>query len=179
MLRLFLALPVDPEVKAALARFVDDHRPHLPFKRFVDAEDYHVTVDFIGAVPEARLDSLLSAVDKAREKRPGSVRIRLEALRGFGPQTAPRVLVVRTALQPFEPFVAFREALGTALHAAGFTVDRSRPYRPHITLAREGTGPASDAIALPPLAYTAGTLVLYRSDLHRRPMYTALHAWPL
>ncbi|QZA32097.1 RNA 2',3'-cyclic phosphodiesterase [Hydrogenibacillus sp. N12] len=176
-MRLFFALPVPPGARAALAGFTRAHRADLPFRRFVHPDDYHLTVAFLGELPDAVLPALLRSVDRLRPSAPGPLRIRLEALGAFGPAERPRVLVARGRLDPEAPFLRYRDALVAALADEGIAVDR-KPFVPHVTLARDGTAPLPD-LPWTPIAYAAADLVLFRSDLGKKPMYTPLQAWPL
>lgn len=182
--RLFVAVPVDERVKSAIAQLAHAHHEKLPYRRWVHAADYHITLQFLGdtdAPREADVRKLL------REACRGAAPFRLAAdgFGTFGPPNAPNALWlgVRGDLQPLRRLHASVEA---AMERAGFAKE-AKPFRPHITLARKyaGFAPPADVRALPSLPHddsaewTASAVVLYMSRLGSSPMYEAVESFPL
>jgi 2'-5' RNA ligase len=127
-LRLFTAIDIPPDVKAALATWIERLRL-LGNLKWIPAEKLHITTKFIGEwpdKPEARLDELKLAL--ASVKAPAPVDI---VIRGLG--RLPRVLYA--AVEPNDALTA----LATATERAVGGLPEGRPYRPHITLARTRT----------------------------------------
>ncbi len=124
-MRLFTAIDIPADVKAALATLLDRLRP-LAKLNWIPLEKLHITTKFIGEwpdKPEAQLDELKSAL--ASVKAPAPVDI---VIRGLG--RLPRVLYA--AVEPNEALAALAAATERAV--GGGVEDRA--YRPHITLAR-------------------------------------------
>jgi 2'-5' RNA ligase len=124
-LRLFTAIDIPADVKAALATLLDQLRPLAELK-WIPLEKLHITTKFIGEwpdKPEARLDELKRAL--AAVKAPAPVDI---VIRGLG--RLPRVLYAAV-----EPNAALT-ALAAATERAVGVPSEKRAYRPHITLAR-------------------------------------------
>lgn len=123
--RLFLALCPGADVQTALAAHAAAWSWPAGAARYAPA-DWHVTLHFIGAVPRQRLDELRAAL--AVPMTPFEWR--------FGvPELWPHGLAV---LLPEAVPLGLRqlhERLGQALQGLGLRTD-TRPYRPHITLAR-------------------------------------------
>lgn len=124
-LRLFLALRPDPQAREALAahlrRWAWDAQSvlHVP-------QDWHLTLHFIGPVLPAQLDALAPALDVPMapfELLFGEAALWPHGVAVLLPQTVPPAL---TQLQA---------QLGERLRAQGLRTD-TRPYRPHVTLAR-------------------------------------------
>ena len=123
--RVFLALQPPATVRAALA----DHVAacHWPAEAAVYAPaDWHLTLHFIGAVPRERLPALCAGL--AVDLQPFTLHLGEPALWPHGlavllPEATP------AALQ------ALHAALGACLLDLGLHTD-TRPYQPHLTLAR-------------------------------------------
>lgn len=124
--RLFLALCPGPleqhHLKAHLAawQWPAHATPYAP-------SDWHLTLHFIGAVLLSRLDELRAAL--AVPMSPFTL--------PFGqPELWPHGLAVLMPLTVPEPLQQLHARLGQALQGLGLKTD-SRPYRPHLTLARQ------------------------------------------
>jgi 2'-5' RNA ligase len=160
-MRLFIAIRLSPEMKAALT---DAQR--AMFRRgvrgnFTSEENLHLTLAFIGEYPsaEAVMDALSGVVFTPFD-------LRLDGIGRFGDlwwaglrESAALTAVVRRV----------RRAL--AEHAIPF--DRKR-FTPHITLLRKATRDAAE-IPIAPAAMTVRTLSLMSSSRGRNGMiYTEL-----
>lgn len=99
---------------------------------------WHLTLHFLGALPHARLETLLPALEQPFEP----FDLALGAMASW-----PRGLLVLEPLQPPAALGALHAGLGESLRRAGQPVD-ARPFRPHITLARHASG--ASGLALPP-----------------------------
>jgi 2'-5' RNA ligase len=135
--RLFFALWPGPDALAAATAAVHrlvppgTGRPQRP-------DQLHLTLEFLGGVPESRLGSVLEAGEAAA----GSAtrfEIVLDRLEHW---QRPQVLCLTASVVP-EPLAALVWSLRSALSARGFDPEQ-RPFRPHLTLARK--------VRLPPLA---------------------------
>ena len=180
-MRLFVALVPPPEALAELAAALAA-LPDTPGVRWTRSEQWHVTLAFLAEVDDRKRDELAERLTRvAHRHAPPTL-----ALAGggrFGKQALwTRVEGDRTALR------RIADSVRAAARRCGLPTD-SRPYRPHLTLARGGH-PAPD---LAPLAaaldgftgrsWTAAELHLVRSVLGAGPGRTARHetvaTWPL
>lgn len=129
-LRLFFALPLP----GALVRRLVTWRAGLAIAgRPVAPADLHLTLAFLGNQPQSNLE-LLTRI--AAELRGQPFRLCLDQLscwRGGLLHLTPR--------QVPDELVALQQRLQQALLAAGLPAD-TRPYRPHLTLARQSRLPA-------------------------------------
>jgi 2'-5' RNA ligase len=137
--------------------------------RWLHSADLHITLVFLGATsPEqvAALHPQVSAIADGLRR----FAYTLDGPRLFPDARRPRVL----ALEPRQAsaFVAWHEPLAAACRQLGFALD-SRPYRPHLSLARvRGAAPAA-APASAPLDGVASSIVLFESRGGRyRPLFT-------
>lgn len=127
----FFALTLPDEVRQHAAETADDWRRRLRASWYAPA-DYHITLKFLGDVPEERQPELIAAaLPVAAQAAP--VDVRLHGIGVFPDAQRPQVLWVGV-----EVTAGLRELAGqleTALAALGFRREM-RPYIPHITIAR-------------------------------------------
>lgn len=159
MPRLFTALEVPPHVADSLARM----RGGVSGARWIDVENYHITLRFIGDVDDR------FAVDAANAlsfiERP-EITVTIDQLDSFG-GGKPRAIVARVRSTPaLAELQAEQERLLRRLGAP----PEARKYTPHVTLARLKNSNAASVAAylgargyFPPLKFTAERFVLFSS----------------
>ena len=98
MLRLFTGLEIPSDVQDALSLL----RGGLPGARWIDPENYHITLRFIGDIDDRLAHDIASLLDGVR-KRPFDVRF--EELASFGGYK-PRAVIA--AVDPVSPLVALQ-----------------------------------------------------------------------
>lgn len=125
MPRLFTAIEIPDETAEALSAF----RGGLQGARWIDAENYHVTLRFLGDVDE---DAAQDAALELGRVRRAPFDVAIEGLDVFGGQR-PRALIARIA--PSAPLVELQAEHERLLRRAGLAAE-SRKYAPHVTLAR-------------------------------------------
>ena len=150
--RLFIALWPTPAVRAAVRAWRAAIR-WPPHAAVVSEERLHLTLHFIGAVPNALWPHLLPALQVPC----GRIEIDLSAARQW-----PHGLVVLPALSTPPPLHALHGALAVALADLGLPVER-RAFRPHVTLARRAPGAGLPALAAP-LRWRCESYALVNSD---------------
>lgn len=182
--RLFVALePPEPvrrrlaavavELRRAAGRAADD-------VRWVPPENVHLTLQFLGAVPEGRVRDVAAAVGAAAEaSRPLSLEVR--GAGGFPNARRPRVVWAGVAGED-AALEALARDLGRRLAPLGFPPEE-RTFSAHLTLgrARDRRGAPGLAGALAHAGEAAGTpwrateLVLFESHLSPKgPRYEAI-----
>ncbi|GGE42967.1 RNA 2',3'-cyclic phosphodiesterase [Agaricicola taiwanensis] len=125
MPRLFIGLEVPDHVSQSLSFL----RGGLPGARWIDAENYHVTLRFLGDIDDRtanEVELLLGGI------RHGDVEIVLDGLDVFG-GTRPRSLFVR--VRPSPQLTELQADLERLARRAGLPAE-TRKFTPHITLAR-------------------------------------------
>ena len=129
-MRLFTALDPSPEVHDQLTRLLERLRPSAGV-RWAKPENLHLTVKFIGEWPEERLPALRQALGGVALPPPFEVRI---AKLGFFPNSrAPRVFWAGIHSSPALKELA--AGIDNAVTPLGIALE-TRPYSPHLTLAR-------------------------------------------
>lgn len=188
-LRLFVALDPPEPVRRRLAAMQADLRRaagrHADEVRWVPPENAHLTLQFLGAVPEERLGALRGALAAAAgEARP--LALELKGAGGFPSARRPRVLWAGVGGE-VEALAGLAAEVGRRLAPLGFPPE-DRLLSPHLTLgrAREGRGAPGLGGALAQVAgleaapWRADALVLYRSHLSPAgALYEAIDRFPL
>jgi RNA 2',3'-cyclic 3'-phosphodiesterase len=125
MPRLFTALEIPPEIGQSLAML----RGGLPGARWIDPENYHLTLRFIGDVDGAIARDVASMLGGVTRRQ---FDLRLDGLSSFGGRK-PRALVAAVEATPsLLDLQAEHERL---LQRIGLEPE-GRKYTPHVTLAR-------------------------------------------
>ena len=156
--------------------------------RLADPANLHLTLAFLGEVPDDRLTDVQSALRMAartlRESRAGPPRLSLGGGGSFG-QGGSTVLWVDVRGEA-DALDTLARLIQQGLRRAGLPCD-DKPFRAHLTIARPGDRlPEADIRAdrdtLNGYAgpqWPAAELVLVRSHLGQRVRYDRLAAWPL
>jgi len=125
MPRLFTALEIPPVIGQSLSML----RGGLPGGRWIDPENYHLTLRFIGDIDDglARdIASLLGGVQRA------PFELRLDGLSSFGGRRPRAVVATAAQTQRLYELQAEHERL---MQRVGLEPE-GRKYTPHVTLAR-------------------------------------------
>lgn len=133
-IRAFVAVDVGETVRERAAAWCRHLAATGPDYRWVQPENYHVTLKFLGAVEPA----VLSRVEPVLGQTAAAVRpfeLRFQGLGCFPGWTNPRVLWVGVAEGQSELALLAR-AVDRGLSALGFAPEE-RPFRGHLTVARQ------------------------------------------
>ena len=188
-LRLFVALEppdgvrrrlaaIEAEVKRAAGRAAAD-------VKWVAADNIHLTLQFLGSVPEEQLPAVKSAVSGAAAGAP-ALELEVRGAGGFPNARRPRVVWAGLA-GDLAPLAALVNDLGARLAPLGFPPE-DRAFSPHLTLgrARDPHGAAGLAVGiaqageLPSASWRATEVTLFQSHLSPKgPRYEALLRAPL
>ena len=174
---LFLGVPLDDSVRAMLAQHLQQH--HLPGRR-VPADNWHMTIRFLGSVDQIAMERLNAELDQSDLGVPFEI-----ALGGLGAFPRPaRASVVWMALdRGQERLIELNEIAEVASQAVGLAPEE-RPFAPHLTLSRirPEVDVRTDLAAYRPVPFqwTAGELVLYESHMGRGgAVYQPVEKFPL
>lgn len=130
-MRLFVALELTDEVHTALRELVARLEPAGADLRWVRREGMHLTLKFIGEVPEAKLPLIQEALARVRSAAP--VEMKFRGLGYFPHERRPRVFWVGVEASANLPELAAE--VEAALEPLGIARE-NRPYAPHLTLGR-------------------------------------------
>ncbi len=179
-MRLFLAVELSEAVRHSLSELQSELRKRCPGWRWVPPESLHLTLRFLGEVDDGR-DAACRQVWRRAVGRFGSFELRLSDLGRFPPGGRPRVLWIGARAEPQPTLGELAAALEEAARSAGFAAE-TRPFRPHLTLARaarRARAPDPAPRADIPVQRVA-EIVLFRSRLGPGgARYTALERFAL
>jgi 2'-5' RNA ligase len=177
--RLFIAVPLPPAVREAVAGLVGRLRQVAPEARWQSPDTWHLTLVFLGQTPAREVPRLAEIINGvAASGRP--FRTELRGAGSFGGGRRPLVAWIGVGAGAGELAV-----LAAQLEGAIDPRRESRPLRPHLTVAREAPPRLVEALqasmaARPGLSWTSDRLVLYRSVLGPRgSTHTELVSAPL
>ena len=174
-MRLFVALPLPHETRAALAAWSRQCGPQ-PTLRWTPQEQLHITLHFLGEVEDVRVGVVTAALDSLR--LPGFA-VDLEQMEVMG-----RAGVLAAAARLTPEFAALEIEVRARVSAFGEKQEAGRQFRPHVTLARARRGePVPRPGTFPPLpalGFQAACFRLYRSELrHEGAVHTIVREWKL
>lgn len=131
-MRLFVALDIEPEIRQRIADFRNQMKGFAPDVRWVGPATFHVTLQFLGETK--KLDEIQSALKQVK----GSPIQLAFCNAGFFPNPkSPRVFWVGIESDHCLPELV--NSIAGELQPLGFERDAG-PYKPHLTLARSGSG---------------------------------------
>ena len=127
MPRLFTGLEIPNEVGESLSLL----RGGLPGARWIDPENYHITLRFIGDIDDRLAHEIASLLDGVKRR---SFEVRFGGLMSFG-GNKPRAIVV--SVEPVQPLVELQAELERLMQRA-----RARAGRAQVHPARHAGAPA-------------------------------------
>jgi 2'-5' RNA ligase len=127
MIRTFIAVNLDPAIKARIGEAEEDFR--IKGVRPVDPELIHVTLKFLGNVEEGRIDEIADALEKVKV---APFTARIGSIGGFPNARSPRVIWI--GAEPAESFVDLNRQVEDRLADIGF--EREGRFNAHVTIGR-------------------------------------------
>jgi RNA 2',3'-cyclic 3'-phosphodiesterase len=125
MPRLFTAVEIPSEIAAALSTL----RGGLPGARWVDPENYHLTLRFIGDIDDAMARDVAFMLGQVRRQK---FELQIDGLTSFGGRK-PRAVVATAA--PTRSLLDLQAEHERLMQRIGFEPE-GRRYTPHVTVAR-------------------------------------------
>jgi len=125
MPRLFTGLEIPAEIGQTLSNL----RGGLPGARWIDPENYHVTLRFIGDIDGVSANEIASMLFRVNRK---PFEVKVQGLTSFGGRK-PRAVVATIA--PSRPLIELQAELERMMQRIGLDPE-GRKFIPHVTLAR-------------------------------------------
>lgn len=178
-MRLFVAVAVDAQVRAAVEAALAPARARTPQLRWVDPGSWHITLMFLGSVSDPVAGEVRAAVGTACEDA-APLELALEAELGTFASG-----VLWAGLRPQAGLSTLAHRVRQALRDVTPTPDAGREFRAHLTLARADRGrrvpdELAPAVRLPPLSWMCDEVALLQSlPSSRGSRYAKLHGWRL
>lgn len=194
-MRLFVALDINDDIRAKITRFLEGVREFAPHARWARPESLHVTLKFMGEMPEEQLERIKNSLSTIDAKK---IEMQIRG-HGFFPSVrAPRVFWI--GIEADSTLSMLASQVQDKLSVLNIPKE-DHAFNAHLTLARSGGGSGSPRrrkgdganlnfknlqeklAALPAPEFgkmTAQEFVLYQSQLSPRgSKYTKLAAFPL
>ena len=171
-MRLFVSINFDEKTIERLAG-VQRRLSNMGRGRFVPPENLHLTLAFLGEVPDVKVPLLSEAL---RNVEAPALDLKIARIGTFSEESG----LWWAGLEGNRKLNDLQESIAAALEEAGFKVEKDK-FKPHITLVRDyAKGRDFDAKkALPkPFAFTVSSFSLMRSELSGRgAVYTDLERY--
>ena len=183
--RIFLALPLEPvepvaEKMKQLQMLLRNYRV-----RWVEKENFHLTLFFFGEIPEQQIPVLKELLHES-VKNSSAFTFSLTGPGIFKKNTEPRVIWL--GIKASEPFFEIKKETDKAAEAFGF-ITGDKTFRPHLTLGRFLPGQEVSSVLenalkeeqlAEPIGYYASKLILFESKLFPAgPQYYPIEVFTL
>jgi 2'-5' RNA ligase len=129
-MRLFVAIEIAPEIRERIVQFVSRIRPTLGDARWARPEGLHITLKFLGNVPDEKREQIQSKLQQIEAPR---FVLSVTGIGAFPNSRSPRVLWL--GLEAPKELPGLAEKVDAALGPLGFEREK-RAFTPHVTLAR-------------------------------------------
>ena len=136
-MRLFIALDIDEDIRRRIARFMDGIRGFAPETRWVEPESLHLTLKFIGELPENTVDGIKHELETIHAE---TAQLQFRGYGFFPTVKSPRVFWLGVEAGP--QLAALAAAVDASVSSLGIPKE-DRAFSPHLTLARGAVGSGS------------------------------------
>lgn len=183
-MRCFLAIELPDGIRESLASLQDRLRPVARGVRWSRPDQIHLTVKFLGEVPDVRLPAVCRAAEAVAAAGP-QFHIRIGGT-GCFPVRGPARIVWAGLVDPPKALFDCQRACEKAFASLGYPPE-GRAFHPHLTLGRVNTSFPCEGIRAAVAAesgcsigsFTATELTVFQSVLSASgPAYTAMGRVP-
>jgi RNA 2',3'-cyclic 3'-phosphodiesterase len=187
-MRLFVGVEVNDQVRRLADEAVTALRREIPERmgaRWVPLDNLHLTVRFIGHVPDDRVAAVLESLEAPLVAR--AFDIEFSGCGRFPPSGAPRVLWIGLQ-RGLEPLRHLHDTFNARLRPFGYDPE-PRPFSAHLTLARFKDARGRDArlvdealtrLVTRPVVQPVERVIVFESRLSPKgPRYLPVRAIPL
>jgi 2'-5' RNA ligase len=177
----FIAVPLSNDLKKELFHLSKGWRGKLPFKKWTDEEDYHITLAFLGPVEEDKRNEIVEEIQQSLLSI-DPFTLQLSALGHFGPSKTPSVWWA--GVEKSNELEELQKNVALSCEKVGFQLEK-RPYKPHITLAKRFDLAFKDDFTIPSTCDTKNktidvtSIVLYQIHPKSTPSYQIVEKWNL
>ena len=143
MLRSFLAIELPGHILRKIEEVQKDLKSSRADVRWVRPEKIHLTLKFFGNIEEARIDSIIKAMEGPALKT-SSFSLLVRGMGAFPHLKNPRVIWMGL-VDPRGALVPFQREIESRLDEIGFEPE-GRPFQPHLTLGRVNSNRGRDGL---------------------------------
>ncbi len=129
-MRLFIAVNFDKEVKNQVLKIVDGIKGYSKKGKFINKEHMHLTLEFLGEIPEDRIDDIKAAMNTINAEAFSIL------LSGIGYFKRNGGDIYWLGIQENKNLMDLQKELHQNLKEKGFDLE-SREYIPHLTIGRK------------------------------------------
>ena len=167
--RTFIAIELPPDVRARVAQHIACIGHEQPDVRasWSREDNLHLTLKFLGNVSVADIQKVSNAVERVT-KPMSAFKVTVSGCGLFPPRGRPSVLWIGTQASGLQ---ALHAGIEKELAEAGFAAD-SRPFRPHLTIARlrhpQGARQLAElhnSLGFPPIEFDVSEVAVFKSEL--------------
>ena len=130
-MRVFAAIPIEGGLREKIGRKIRKYREEFPEARWISKENLHLTLRFIGEVPESSIKELVGFIDSGVSGLKEKVQPLMVS--GFGGFEGKGRAVFWIGLKEEEWLKSLAERLSGLVAGC---VGEERHFRPHITICR-------------------------------------------
>jgi 2'-5' RNA ligase len=132
-MRTFIAIELDPAIKKSIAKFIQKWDSGDRNIRWVKPEGMHLTLKFLGEIPEEKIPPIQSVLDRIA-KDYSRFPLSLKGTGSFPPAArVPRVIWI--GIEKSESIQQIQTRVENEFHKIGFPREK-RKYHPHLTIGR-------------------------------------------
>ena len=132
--RTFIALPIPEIQRTRLGRLQGLLAPDLPGARWVTPDQFHLTLAFLGEIPDLDLAPVCRGITAAASQF-SRLTLNLQSLGAFPDAERARTVWVGLGGPGLDGLLALQAAIAAAVAATGYPAEGDR-FIPHITLGR-------------------------------------------
>ncbi len=158
-MRLFIALQISDDVREAIAALIREWKPLDRSWKWSRSESLHVTLKFLGEIPENKLVRVAEALRAVPTDLP--ITLTFAGLGFFPHEGRPRVLWA--GIEAPRSFPALAASIDEALARVG-VLPEEKPFTPHLTLARSKAGKISPKLREAVAKYSAREFGVMRAS---------------
>lgn len=169
-MRVFIAIELPNEVKAALTALQEELQQTRADVAWTKADNFHLTLKFLGEVETYLVSHITNACREAAASA-SAFSLQIKTTGVFPNVKQPKVLWAGLAGE-LDKLQALHRQLDAKLHALGFAKE-ARAFNPHLTLGRVKSLKNVAAVTanllmsdLPALSFFVSELVVMQSQLH-------------
>jgi len=141
-IRSFIAIELPDEVKRALAQLSRElGKAKYPFVKWVDMENIHLTLKFLGNIPPGQVAKIAEAVKQAAQGK-SPFQLEISKLGAFPSVNQPRVIWIGVGGET-ERLLELQQDIDSRLVPLGFPPEE-QPFVPHLTIARVRENASTD-----------------------------------
>ncbi|PEY42462.1 RNA 2',3'-cyclic phosphodiesterase [Bacillus cereus] len=169
----FIAVTLPSHIKDILTNYKEEMKDKLPFRSWVHKEDYHITLSFLGSATQEQLQGIEKGLQLLVNTP--ELELTLQKFSTFGLRESPRIFWA--GLKENQALFDLQKEVHVMCKNNGFSLE-TRPYHPHITVARKWLGEnafdLNDVKLLHSIVFQANTVTLYESNVQETPKYRAI-----